>query len=181
MKKVFYLLLSTSLFTSCMNPGANDNSAANKEKTQKFYEDVFNGHNVDAVTNYCSDDFIDHQPDKGHSGKGAEDLKADLKEFFSAYPDLHATTKFMVAKGDTVISYITMTGTNSGAMGQMPPTNKSINIDGIDMIVIKNGKAVERWGFFDSMKMMEQLGMMGGGMGTPDSSRMANKMDEQKK
>jgi hypothetical protein len=34
-------------------------------------------------------DFIDHNPDQGHSGKGIEDLKAGLKEFFTAFPCSH--------------------------------------------------------------------------------------------
>jgi predicted ester cyclase len=178
MKKLFYMLILTGMFTSCMNPGTKDNSAANKEKVQQFYNDVINGHNPDALANYCSADFVDHNPDPGHSGQGMDDLKASFKDFFTGYPDIHATTKFMVAHGDTVLSYVTMTGTNSGQMANMPPTNKQVNVDGIDIVIIKDGKAVERYGIFDSMKMMEQLGMMGN-MGAPqDASKMASQEDK---
>jgi predicted ester cyclase len=53
-----------------------------------------------------------------------------------------------------------MTGTNSGPMGGMPASNKPVSVDGIDIIVVKDGKAVERWGIFDNMKMMQDMGMM---------------------
>jgi predicted ester cyclase len=51
-----------------------------------------------------------------------------------------------------------MTGTNSGAMGPMPATNKSFKINGIDIILVKDGKATDRWGVFDDMSLMTQLG-----------------------
>src|SRR5258706_2351422 len=104
------------------------------------------------IDSFCSADFVDHNPDPGRSGKGSDDWKASSKDFFTAYPDIHVTTNFMIASGDTVMAHVTMSGTNSGAMGGMPATNKQVNIDGIDVIVIKDGKAAERWGFFDTMK-----------------------------
>ena len=42
----------------------------------------------------------------------------------------------------------------------MPATNKKIDVEGVDIIRFKNGKAVEHWGVYDNMKMMQQLGMM---------------------
>jgi steroid delta-isomerase-like uncharacterized protein len=180
MKKLFYLAIISCLFTACMKDMSMDHSTAYKEKTQRFYDEVINAHNIAAIDSFCTADFVDHNPDQGHSGKGIDDLKAGFRDFFAAYPDIHATTKFMVAHGDTVVSYVTMTGTNSGAMGNKPATNKQVNIDGIDIIAIKDGKAVERWGIFDSMKMMQQLGMMNMGGSMPDSTHMANKMDEKK-
>ncbi len=180
MKKLFYVILLAGMMTSCMDAGMKDNTAATKERVQQFYNDVINAHNPDALGTYCTADFIDHNPDPGHTGQGMEDLKASFKDFFTMYPDIHATTKFMVAHGDTVVSYVNMTATNSGPMGQMPATNKSINIDGIDVVVIKDGKASERWGIFDSMKMMEQLGMMGNMGGQQDPSKMASQEEPKK-
>jgi steroid delta-isomerase-like uncharacterized protein len=179
MKKLFYITILAGAFASCSNPGMKNNTSANKEKVQQFYNDVINAHNPEALGTYCSADFVDHNPDPGHSGQGMEDLKSGFKDWFVGMPDVHVTTKFMIAQGDTVMSYVSMTGTNSGPMGGMPATNKQVNIDGIDVVVIKDGKAVERWGYFDNMKMMQQLGMMNMGPQT-DASKMATQ-EEQKK
>ena len=32
----------------------------------------------------------------------------------------------------------------------------------VDVLRFENGKVVEHWGYMEEMKMMEQLGMMGG-------------------
>jgi steroid delta-isomerase-like uncharacterized protein len=184
MKNLIYILIVALGFASCNNMsdmGANSKETATKERMKQFYEQVINAHNPDMVDSFCTADFVDHNPDMGHSGKGLDDLKASFKEFFAAFPDVHMTSDLMIAEGDHVASHITMTGTNSGAMGNMPATNKSVNIEGIDIIAIKDGKATERWGFFDNMKMMTQMGMMPPPGAPPAAPAEPMKMDEKKK
>jgi predicted ester cyclase len=82
----------------------------------------------------------------------------------------------MVAEGDKVMAHVTMTGTNSGPMMGMPATNKQVSVDGIDLIMIKDGKATERWGYFDTMKFMAQMGMMPPPGTMPDSMMKADGM-----
>jgi steroid delta-isomerase-like uncharacterized protein len=162
MKKIACLLFIAAIMYSCNTASVNTgmNTDANKARVQSFYDQVINAHNTATIDSFCTADFVDHNPDPGRSGKGIDDLKASFKDFFTAYPDVHVKTNFMVAEEDTVVSHVTMTGTNSGALGNMPATNKQISIDGIDIIVVKDGKATERWGEFDNMAMMQQLGMM---------------------
>jgi steroid delta-isomerase-like uncharacterized protein len=171
MKKFLFVILSTFSCNSSEDHTMTDQSAANKARTQQFYNEVINAHNIAAIDSFCTSDFLDHNPDEGHSGKGIEDLKAQFTAMFASIPDVKVNTDFMVAKGDTVVSHVTMTGTNTGAMGSMPATNKTVNITGIDIIVIKDGKATERWGEFDRMAMAAQLGMMP----PPDASKMTDK------
>ena len=163
MKNLIYIFVVAVTAVCCntaTNSGGGTNTEANKARVQAFYDQVINAHNVDAIDSFCNADFVDHNPDQGHSGKGIDDLKASFKEFFAGYPDIHAATDFMVAEGDTVVAHLTMTGTNSGPMGGMPATNKQSKVDLIDIIVLKDGKASERWGIFDRMSVMEQLGLM---------------------
>ena len=134
----------------------------NKALTKRFYDEVMNGHDLSKIKSFCATDFKDHNPSPGHSGKGIDDLIAMFNEILNAFPDLHVSTDIMVAEGDMVVAYITMTGTNTGSFANMPATNKSIKINGVDIVLIKDGKATERWGVFDDMAMMTQLGVMGG-------------------
>ena len=133
----------------------------NKALTQRFYDEVMNAHNLAKIKTFCSVDFTDHNPSPGHIGKGLEDLTAQINEMFTALPDLHLNIDFMVAEEDRVVSYLTLTGTNSGPFANMPATNKSVKINGIDIVLIKDGKATDRWGVFDDLSMITQMGMMG--------------------
>jgi steroid delta-isomerase-like uncharacterized protein len=174
MKNFIYLFVIAVISVSCnsaTNQG-NMKAEANKARMQQFYDQVMNAHNPAMADSFCTADFLDHNPDPGRTGKGLADTKEGFAAFMAAYPDIKETTNFMIAQGDTVMAHITMTGTNSGSFAGMPPTNKQISIEGIDVVVLKDGKAAERWGFFDTMKMMEQLGLMPGPGAMPDSSMM---------
>jgi len=162
MKNFACLLFIAAIIYSCNTAPtmAGMNTDANKARVQNFYDQVINAHSTAAIDSFCTTDFVDHNPDPGRSGKGSDDLKASFKDFFTGYPDIHIQPNFMIAEGDTVMAHVTLTGTNSGALGDMPATNKQISVDGIDVIVLKDGKATERWGFFDTQKMMQELGMM---------------------
>lgn len=134
----------------------------NKALAQGFYNQVLNSHNLAEIKSFVTSDFIDHNPSPGHTGKGLDDLTAQLNEILTAIPDLRVTTDLMVAEEDKVVAYLTMTGTNSGPFGNMPATNKPVKFNGVDIVHIKDGKADERWGVFDNLSMMSQMGMAGG-------------------
>jgi predicted ester cyclase len=53
---------------------------------------------------------------------------------------------------------ITMKGTHKGTFMNMPPSGKQVSVKGIDIVRISGGKAVEHWGLFDSLTMMQQVG-----------------------
>jgi len=59
-----------------------------------------------------------------------------------------------------VVIYQTL-GTNSGPMGAMAATNKTIDFSGNDIFKFADGKVVEHWGYFEETKFMTQLGIMG--------------------
>jgi predicted ester cyclase len=42
----------------------------------------------------------------------------------------------------------------------MPSTNKKATITGIEIYRIANGKIAERWGNFDQLGMLQQLGVV---------------------
>ncbi len=172
MKKLFLLSAICAILSSCGNNNSgNDKTAATKAKVQRFYEEVINAHNPAAVDSFCTTDFTNHNPSPGHAGKGSEDLKAEFKDFFTMFPDVHMTVNGMTTSGDTVMTWITMSGTNSGAGQGMPATNKPFNVMGTDVLIIKDGKASDRWGYNEDMKMMAQLGLMPApGAPAPDAS-----------
>jgi steroid delta-isomerase-like uncharacterized protein len=173
MKKLIYVFAVAVMAVSCKAPVTNtgDSKAeVNKARMQQFYDEVLNAHSTAMLDSFCTVDFTDHNPDPGHTGKGMDDLKASFADFITAFPDIHVATNFIIAQGDTVVSHVTMSGTNSGMMSGMPATNKKFSMDGVDVVIIKDGKAVERWGFFDNMKMMKDLGMMPEAGAAPDSA-----------
>lgn len=131
----------------------------NKEIVRKIYN-AFNTGNTSEIDQVVSSDAIDHNPEPGHDGKGTDDLKQYIREYRQAFPDLKLNVNTMVAEGDKVISYLTMTGTHKNEFRGIAPTNKSVKMDGYDYVRISNNKIVERWGVFDMISFFNQLGVI---------------------
>ena len=80
-----------------------------------------------------------------------------------AFPDFTMTIDDFFAKGNKLVSYWSLNATNTGPLmtplGELPPTNKKIQVSGIAVTLIVDGKIKEDDAFFDMLNMMQQLGM----------------------
>lgn len=166
------LLLLSIILVSCQQQNMNtDNSAANKAAMMKIY-DAFNTGNADALDNYIAEDAVDHALDTMITKKqGLAGVKDWLMANKAAFPDTKLMVNAIAASGDTVLSYYTFTGTNTGSFMGMPATNKEVKINGVDIVVFKNGKAVEHWEVSDQFGFMKQMGLM-----PPPAMEMKNDM-----
>jgi steroid delta-isomerase-like uncharacterized protein len=79
--------------------------------------------------------------------------------FLGAFPDLRFTIEDQVVTGDKVTTRWTAEGTNSGALGSVPPTERRVRIGGLILDRVAAGKIVERWELWDQMGMLQQLGL----------------------
>jgi predicted ester cyclase len=53
---------------------------------------------------------------------------------------------------------VTISGTHTGDFMGIPATNKSFEVECMDMIRIEDGKCAEHWGVTDMMSLMQQIG-----------------------
>jgi steroid delta-isomerase-like uncharacterized protein len=131
----------------------------NKALTRRFYTEIVNQGNLDLIDEMVAEDFVEHEAFPGLPTSGPEAPKAALGMFLAAFPDLQFTPHEMIAEEDKVVTRFTMSGTHKGEFMGIPPTNKSIEVQSIDIIEIHDGKATEHWGITDQGAMMEQLGI----------------------
>ena len=176
MKQLILIFAIAAIFAGCMpkeNNKANEQIAKNKAGMMRFMDEVMNKHNPAMIDSLCTDDFLEHYPDPGMAPT-RDGLKKGMIDFFTAFPDLNIKTNYLVADSDLVVLHYTMTGTNTGPMMGMPPTNKKVTVDGVDIVRFKDGKGCEHWGFWQETKFMTEMGMM------PDMSQMMNMKDSSK-
>jgi predicted ester cyclase len=90
--------------------------------------------------------------------------KAEAKKFFDmhmkAFPDAKMNVKNSWAFGDFVVTETQMTGTNTGPLFGKPATKKTVALDSVDIVQLKDGKMVKGWSFGNGMQAAEQLGML---------------------
>lgn len=123
---------------------------------------IMSGGDLDELDELMAPGFIDHDPEPDQA-PGAEGVKEAFRRMRSGFPDMKLTPEAIYTDGDTVIARVRVTGTHSGEYFGIPPTGKSIDITGIDIVRLEEGKAVERWGVFDALNLMQQLGQVPAG------------------
>ena len=118
---------------------------------------IMSGGDLDELDELMVPGFIDHDPEPDQA-PGAEGVKEAFRRIRTGFPDLKLTPEAIYTDGDTVIARVRVTGTHNGEFSGIPPTGKSIDTAVIDIVRVEDGKAVERWGVFDAVKLMQQLG-----------------------
>ena len=133
-------------------------SEQNKALAQRFYEEVLNKKNLDAIDELCAPDVVDHNAIPGQA-PGAKGLKDVFATFFRGLPDLRITIQELVAERDIVVARFSGTATHTGELMGAAPTGKTVTMRGMDMIRIKSGKATEVWHEGDDAVVLMQLGV----------------------
>ena len=133
-----------------------------KDASRRFFKEVFENRNLAAIDELVATDVVEHdQPPPGVEKKpGREGVKAICKAYVDAYNPIGVQIHEQYQDGDTVITRLTYTGTNSGAFAGMPATNKQVTVDSIDITRYSGDKAVEHWSQFDAVGMLTQLGVI---------------------
>lgn len=135
-------------------------SERNKQACRRFYDEVMGRKDLKLAEEIMADGFVDHDPTPGF----APDKKGTIDSFrmtFAAFPDMSAEIHDMVAEGDKVATNVTFRGTHEGEYMGIPATGKGFEAGAVDIIRLDDeGRAVEHWGIFDAMSVMQQLGML---------------------
>jgi predicted ester cyclase len=133
----------------------------NKAVVRREFEEILNHTgNLHAADEIFAPNYVSHEPTSGEV-RGIEGAKQFAATYRQAFPNLQTTIADMVAEGDKVVVRFRGRGTHQGdteAFG--PPTGKRMEITGITIKRLSEGKIVEAWTNFDALGMMQQLGMV---------------------
>ena len=102
-------------------------------------------------------DYVQH-PVVGEDIHGVKDVKKFVSDSYAAFSNLNRTMDDIVVEGDKAAVRMTLTGTHSGVLMGIPPTNKKVTYWAIEINRFADGKVAETWARMDTLGMMQQLG-----------------------
>ena len=88
----------------------------------------------------------------------AEAAKQEAAEFRRGCPDVTSTIEDLIAEGDKVVARWRSRATHRGDYMGMPPSGKEVQIMGISVYRIEEGKIAESWTVEDELGLMRQIG-----------------------
>ena len=128
------------------------------EYEQKWVEGLNNG-DISIANEVFQPDCIIHINGNPERDLNLNNFKQMIAGLFVAFPDLHFTINDQFSSGHKFSTRWTARGTNTGIFGEMPATGKAIEIEGLIIDYLVNGKVAKRWEIWDQMAMMQQLGI----------------------
>jgi predicted ester cyclase len=128
----------------------------NKALVRRFFEEVLNQGNLDAVDELVAPDYVDHGVPQGKYA-GREGLKRSVAKQLAASSDLHFHIKEQIAEGDKVITWVIGSGTHDrGDFFGLAPTGERMTMAFITISRVVEGKIVEEWGVSDSSAVWQR-------------------------
>ena len=117
----------------------------NKALLQGVYDELFSGGKIEVIDELVAEDMVEHEefPGLTPDREGVKQFVRLLRDDFS---DIRFTPEDMIAEGDRVVARIRITGTHRGEFAGIAATNKTVDLQAIDILRFQDGKAVEHWG-----------------------------------
>ena len=152
--KSFLVIVLISL-VSCEN--------ANVKKNIKMYSEIWdviiNTGNLDLInnTNFTDDITLVSSPE---NIVGIEDFKAYYQNFITGFSDIKFTMVDVFGQGDKIVKHWNFKGKHTGDFFGIPATGKTVDVDGVTLVKMTDGKIAQEQDFMDNMVFMQQLGIV---------------------
>jgi steroid delta-isomerase-like uncharacterized protein len=131
--------------------------------------DLYNSHQTDpawldkSVSTFAADSTLTDVP-SGRTLPGSDGYKQLVLFFAEAFPDSSTEITNMFATEDQVVVEFIGRGTNTGPLhmptGDIPATGRHLDLRFCEVIQCRNGKNVSFHVYYDTMTMLQQLGLV---------------------
>ncbi len=157
---IFFIAL---FFTNCSSPqkkepGQADPVEANIKMYTHVWDEIINKRNLDMFndSNFTKDVVMHANPDI----VGIDSVRAYYTNYLTGFSNINFTIKDVFGQGDKLVKYWNFKGIHTGVFFGMAPTGKTVDIDGVTLVRMFDGKIAEERDFVDNLDLMTQLGLV---------------------
>lgn len=136
--------------------------SANRKLLDRYVE-RYNAGDLDAVMDLYAEDAVQLMPDGTFEGQGT--IRERLAQELNGFSDVAHRVESFVEQGDAFADEWTFVGTHTGAVAlpdgsQLPPTGKRVEIRGMELVQVRDGRIVIDNLYYDNMAVLAQLGLV---------------------
>jgi steroid delta-isomerase-like uncharacterized protein len=136
-------------------------SEENLKLIQEYYEAWARG-DVDALDQYCAEDFVGHDPASGPDFD-LDGLKQRLT-MLSEGLDQQITSEDSLSDGDLVAFRWRSDATFTGELMGLQPTGRQLTWTGITIYRVRDNRIAELWHQWDNMRFLQAIGALPGSL-----------------
>ncbi len=152
-------LLVAAFLSSC-EPVVQDQLETNKNLVQRFAAAI-DAHDWGSLDALVTPDIRRHSRASGQMSEitSLNEFKQFEQTLHKSFSEGQVTYEIMIAEGDMVAAYATFTGVNTGPLGEVEATGKSVHVKFLAMFRIETAKIAEIWVEWDNVSRLAQLGI----------------------
>ena len=120
--------------------------------------DTLNAQDLASLRPFWTDDTVEYFPDA--TCRGADEIAAYFSDKFAAIDGFHLHVLAIAESGDNVLVHWRMTGRHTGVLLGVAATGRTIELDGCDHFVLRDGKVLTNTVVFDQMAFARQVGLL---------------------
>jgi predicted ester cyclase len=133
------------------------------EKLLDLYVERYNAHDLDGVMDLYAEDAVQIMPEGTFGGQAA--IRERLARDLIACPDIDWTVLSFVEQGDAFCDEWSFVATHSGPFRlpdgtDFPATGKRVELRGMELCRVRDGKLVIDNLYYDNMTVFAQLGLI---------------------
>ena len=132
-------------------------SDSNKRIVKDYIEKIINTGNTENISDYISNDYREVYNGSVYE-VGIKGAAEHVNGVHKTYADLKLKVEKQWSEGEYVITYYVMTGTHVGNWMDIKPTNKKVEIHGVNIDRIVNGKITEHGGAANMLEPLLSIG-----------------------
>jgi steroid delta-isomerase-like uncharacterized protein len=91
---------------------------------------------------------------------GIDAFRDYYSNYLTAFSDAEFTFVHIFGQGDKLVKQWNFKGTHDGDFFGIPATNKSLDLSGTTIVMMKDGKVFKEQDFFDNHTFLMQLGLL---------------------
>lgn len=151
--------------------GSSDTSGQDTQNlavVSRIWTDLWNRGEMAVTPEIFSKDYLGHLPLM--TVHGPEEFVGMVAQYRGAFPDVHLSVEDTFTSGDRIGVRWVSRGTHQVDLFGIPASFKKIEVGGISIFRMENGKVAEEWESFDALGMMQTIG----GVAAPATGAQAN-------
>jgi len=129
--------------------------SANKALVRRYLDEILSAGRLDQLDQLLAADFVDSTPGAPKDMRGPEVVRAAQQRAREIFPKVEYKVEDLIAEGDKVVARYIVRATSQGSESS---PGRPIEVTGVTIFRIADGKIREAWIVNDQIEMFLQLG-----------------------
>jgi len=135
----------------------------NNKELLDLYVELYKQGDLDGIMDLYADDAVQWMPDGIFSGRSS--IRERLARELAAFSDLDWGVTSFVEQDDAFADEWFFAGTHTGPLvmpdgTELPPTGKRVEMQGMELVQVRDGKVVVDNLYYDNLSIAAQLGLI---------------------